>query len=80
MCESPGGGLQDIKHFILSFNVTPKSVALAWHHDFRTNAPSTRIRFLMVFIETANFSSRCHLASIRKRSEMIIVFTENDNF
>ena len=57
-----------------------KSVALVWRHDFWTKVPSIRIRFHIIFIETANFSLRCHLASIRKRSETMIVFIENDNF
>ena len=43
-------------------------------------APSTRIRFHIVFIETTNFSLRFHLASTRTRSETMIVYTENDNF
>ena len=43
-------------------------------------APSTRIRFHIVFIETANFSLRFHRASTRKRSKTMTVFTENANF
>ena len=45
-----------------------------------SKVPSTQIRFHVVFIEKANFSLRFHLASTRKRSKTMIVFTENDNF
>ena len=43
-------------------------------------APSTRIRFRTVFIETANFSMRFHIASATKPSKTMIVYTENENF
>ena len=43
-------------------------------------APSTRIRFHSVFIETTNFSLNFHLASTQERSKTMIVFAENNNF
>ena len=50
-----------------------------YSHD-KTKVPSMRIRFHIVFIETANFPLRFHLASTRKLSKTMIVLTENDNF
>ena len=37
----------------------------------KTKAPSTRIRFHIVFIKTTNFSLHFHLAPTRKRLKMI---------
>ena len=45
-----------------------------------TKALFTRLRFHIVFIETANFSLCFHLASMRKRQKTMIVFIENNNF
>ena len=46
------------------------------YHSLKSEAMSVRIRFHVVFIENASFSLHVHLASIRKRSKTIIVFTK----
>ena len=68
-----------------------QEVILPFAHEFEkryetlgltrlVSGPSTRIRFHIVFIETANFSLHFHFASIRNRSKTMVVFTENDKF